>query len=383
MYRRVGDSSLLAVGRPFGFAQGMLRCVQTRFLTAPERLPFSFDLAHAFCYNNAKMEKTERKLLGVIDALSGGFELVLRHPWVVLIPIALDLFLWLGPQINAKPLFDQAIAFLSTSAPADASAETLQNIDAVKSALQTAGDTVNVFGVMSLGLFPTLFNVRPPETDWARAVWFVVPDGAALMLMSLPLALFGVLIASIYLESIARAVRQKSGGAQTLAPRLIKSYVTLVALAFLVLVGLFAFAFPVALGATIVSMLSAGLGVFMLLGGSLIVLWAALYLAFAIPSIFVSGSSAAQAVLNSVSIFHFNFSPAISLVFLTYLIQMGFAFIWQQFTGTTWGVVLDVVANAFLGSGLIAALMLFYNDRFTWLTQVRERIRQQQASLKG
>jgi hypothetical protein len=347
---------------------------------------FLFDLAHAFCYNNAKMQKTEktaRKLLGVIDALSGGFELVLRHPWVLLIPIALDLFLWLGPQINAKPLFDQTIVFLSTSVPADASAETLQSLDAVKSALQAAGDTVNVFGVMAPGLFPTLFNVRPPETDSARAVWFVVPDGAVLMLVSLPLAHFGMLIASIYLESIARAVRQKSGGARTFVPRLIKSYVTLVALALLALVGLFAFAFPVALGATMVSMLSAGLGAFMLLGGSLIVLWAALYLAFAIPSIFVSGSSAAQSVLNSISIFHFNFSPAISLVFLTYLIQMGFAFIWQQFTGTTWGVVLDVVANAFLGSGLIAALMLFYNDRFTWLTQVRERIRQQQTSLKG
>jgi hypothetical protein len=60
---------------------------------------------------------------------------------------------------------------------------------------------------------------------------------------------------------------------------------------------------------------------------------------------------------------------------------MGFVVIWDTLLGSTWGVVVDVLANAFLGTGLVAAGMLFYYDRFTWLTEVRERIRQQQRPL--
>ena len=72
------------------------------------------------------------------------------------------------------------------------------------------------------------------------------------------------------------------------------------------------------------------------------------------------------------------------LVFLIYLIQMGFSLIWQQIVSSAWSAALTVGANAFLGSGLIAAAMLFYHDRFTWLTEVRQRIRQQQRPvIKG
>ena len=54
------------------------------------------------------MQNIERKPLGIIDALSNGYALVVRRPWVLLFPIVFNLFLWLGPQINARPIFDQA-----------------------------------------------------------------------------------------------------------------------------------------------------------------------------------------------------------------------------------------------------------------------------------
>lgn len=64
------------------------------------------------------MEKIDRKPLGAIDALSAGFELVLRRPWILLVPLALDLFLWLGPQIQAKPVFEQMLRVLFAAAAA-------------------------------------------------------------------------------------------------------------------------------------------------------------------------------------------------------------------------------------------------------------------------
>ncbi|MEW5719214.1 MAG: hypothetical protein AB1817_11335, partial [Chloroflexota bacterium] len=74
----------------------------------------------------------------------------------------------------------------------------------------------------------------------------------------------------------------------------------------------------------------------------------------------------------------FDFWSAIGLVFIVYLVRSGFTFVWQFFDDNAWGVVFDVIANAFLSSGLLAAVMIFYNDRMYWLAVVREQMRQQQ-----
>ena len=141
---------------------------------------------------------------------------------------------------------------------------------------------------------------------------------------------------------------------------------------------------PFALGALLVSLLSPGLGIFFILAIWLILMWAALYLSFAVPSIFVSGVGVQKSILNSITVFRYNFWSAIGLVFLVVVIQMGFSIIWQQLQDSTAGLIVDMLANAVLGTALIAAMMLFYYDRFTWLTAVRERIRQQQRpTLKG
>ena len=320
-----------------------------------------------------KKEK-EKKPLSVIDVLSGGFEIVVRQPWVLLIPIALDFFLWLGPQINAKPVFQQILALLNasmTSAPP----ETLQNLDQFKSALQTTGDRFNVFGfiaLLSIGV-PSLIGVEPPPDDLPHTVLFAVGDGAALLAWVMLFAVIGMFIGSVYLESIARGVRRDTAGARTFSPRVVTAYLNVILLLVLGIVAMMLFMVPFAFGATLVSLINPALGSFMVFAGSLLILWAALYLAFVIPAIFVSGANAPQAVLNSIAVFRSSFWSALGLIFLIYLIQMGFSIIWEQFLASTWGVTLGIVGNAFLGSGLIAAAMVFYRDRFASLTEAREQ----------
>ncbi len=335
------------------------------------------------------MEKTEKKPLSMIDALSGGFELILKNPWVLIIPIALDMFVWLGPQISAKPLFDKLVALFSTSVviPSNASADTLQSIELLKGMVQNTGDTLNVFGVISVYCllaagFPTVFGVQPPPTDWARTILFTISDSPTFLVWLILLGLVGILVMTLYLELIARAVRKETSE-RTLTPRFVKALVTATILTVLVSIGMFGFMVPLSIGATLMSDVSQGIASFLILMGMLFTLWASLYLVFVLPAVFVSGSGAWQAVLNSVSIFRFDFWQAIGLIMLMYLIRWGFVIVWQLFMGNPWGILFDVIANAILGSGLVAATMLFYADRIDWLNQLRERIREQQVKLKG
>ncbi|MCL4487219.1 MAG: hypothetical protein M1132_09130 [Chloroflexi bacterium] len=330
------------------------------------------------------MEKIEKKPLGVIDALSGGFERVVRRPWILLIPVALDLFLWLGPQLSAQPVFQQLASFVSAASVQGAPPEALQNVEALKSALQTAGEQFNVFSLLALFAIgmPTLMGLGTPPADFlSRTAVYPIRDGLVLLGWVGLFGLVGLFLATVYLQILAGTVKSDAPKQQSFAPRLARSYLNILALIIFGIVGALALMVPFAIGATLVSFVNEGLGSFFIVVGSFVLLWAALYLAFAIPAIFVGGASVFEAIANSISVFRYNFWSALALVFLIYLLQMGFSVIWDQFLNTTWGVLIDVIANAFLGTALVAAEMLFYDDRFTWLTQVRERIRQHQRPI--
>ncbi len=326
------------------------------------------------------MEKIDRKPLGVIDALSGGFERVARRPWLLLIPVALDLFLWLGPPLSAQPVFTHLASLIGTFSVQGAPPDTLQNLDTLKTAVQTVGDQFNVFSIVALFAIgmPTLMGIDAPSAGLNWTVSFSIRDGIAFLGSIALFALVGLFLATVYLQIVAGSVKPDG---HRFGPQVVKSYLNVLALLILGIVGAMALMIPFAIGATLVSFVSQGLGSFFVVAGSFVLLWAALYRAFALPAIFVSGASVFEAIVNSITVFRYNFWSALGLVFLIYLLQMGFSVIWQQFLDTTWGVLIDVLANAFLGTALVAAEMLFYDDRFTWLTQVRERIRQHQRPI--
>ncbi len=328
------------------------------------------------------MENTNKKPLGVIDALSAGFELIVRRPWLLLIPIALDVFLWLGPQINVKPLLDQGIAALASTVPPDAPTDTVQNLQAMQDALRASGDSVNVLSVLALGI-PSLTGIASPTAGATPNVGLVVRDVGALLGLLVPLGLLAALIASVYLEAIARVIRPSTTLAPAFVIRSVQAFGTLMVLGIVVAVLVSLVLIPMTIAVTLLSLVSQGIASFVFLGGMLLIFWIALYLAFALPAIFVSRVNALQAILNSITVFRYNFWSAMGLLFLSYLIRVGFSFIWDVFASNPLGIGFDILANAFLGSGLVAATMLFYFDRMTWLLMVRERIRQQHTQLKG
>ncbi len=328
------------------------------------------------------MEKNIEKPLGVIDALYGGFELVFNRPWVLLIPIAIDLFLWMGPRVTAASVFQQFISWVSASQPPNTSPEMAQSFESAKSAWLVAGNKFNVFSIaalVALGM-PTIMGLDVPSASFLKSQprGYSVADGSTLAGLLALMVVMGILVGSLYLETIASAVRREKGGAGIFVARALRSYIgvgTLIVAE--ALVGILIL-LPFLLSGALVGLFDQSIGTFIFLLGLMLVLWAWLYLLFAVYAIFVSGANLWQAIVSSVTVFRYNFWSALGLICLVYLINVGFQIIWQALVGTVWGALGADVANAFLGSSLIAALMLFYHDRITWLNRIREQIRQQQ-----
>jgi hypothetical protein len=96
------------------------------------------------------------------------------------------------------------------------------------------------------------------------------------------------------------------------------------------------------------------------------VLCATVYLFFAVAAIFVSSAGPLLAIQRSVGLVRRHLWPSLALILLTWLILAGMDRVWDLLASnlqSPFGVVLGILGNAYVASGLIAAGMIFYFQR--------------------
>src|SRR5262249_1733809 len=87
---------------------------------------------------------------GIIASLVTGFEAINAGLELILLPLALDVFLWLGPHLSIGPLVPQIEAGMNgLVAAAGNDPNTEHNYALLKSALESYGASFNVFSFLS------------------------------------------------------------------------------------------------------------------------------------------------------------------------------------------------------------------------------------------
>lgn len=301
-----------------------------------------------------------RRTSGVIDTLSAGYGVVNRRVWILLIPVLLDLFLWLGPQVSVAPLLGQALT--AWRAPATFSAEQARGLEEMRRGMLGVADELNLLWLLA----PTQVGVPSAAALFGgRGSFQFVDSWGAALGVALGSVLIGLALGSVYYALLAQQVRD---GATTPLAAFWHAYLgwrrvigLLLALSGLgALLGL-PLAFVLA-SAALVSPALASFGVAFVL---LALLWLQVYLFFAPHAIFVSEVGPLQAVRRSVTLVRAHFWPAVLLISLVWLILLGMSQVWVYLAGVggTAGTLLGILGNAYVASGLVAAAMVFYWER--------------------
>ena len=253
---------------------------------------------------------------GVIDTLTAGYAVVNRSPWVLLIPILLDVFLWLGPQISLAPVVDRAIA--SAAVPAEWPVDSGRTLDQVRRGVI---DTMDAFNVLALLSGPSLVSVPSVAiVTGGRGTLHWVDDARSALSALAGSMLGGLLLGSLYRSWLARQVvgefappDRMIGEALTASGRALGLMLVLLGVALL-------FGVPLAIvlgSAAAVSRDLLSMGMFIV---SIAVMAVVLYLAFALDAVFVSRVGPLQAVKNSVAVVRASFWPSVMLLSLVVLI---------------------------------------------------------------
>ena len=321
--------------------------------------------------------EAEEKPLGVIESLQEGFNFLNHHLWLLVLPILLDLFLWLGPRLSITTLIDDLMAFAVASQP-ELPPDVAENFALAVESLKSLAVNSNLFALLAglLTGMPSLFarldfraisalHGRVIElTSWqSAAIWaaFLIPTG--------------VLIGSFWLSMLVFALRHERFPSRQFVSRWgwlwlnINLYLLALAAAIIfasLLFGMIGAILMVTLG-------SVGAALFGFLGILFIgfSIWLSIGLYFVVIAIALDGVNLASAVWRSLNVVGRNAMSTLGLLILILLLTEGFARIWMQLSSQTWGVFLGILGNAYLGSALLAAACLFYQSRYVHWQKTR------------
>jgi hypothetical protein len=339
----------------------------------------------------AQQQAQTRPVPGVIDTLSAGYQAVNRRPGLIAIPLLLDLFLWLGPRLSIAPLMRHALALYDlllqqALAGATVSTEQASQLQAasaqVRQVAEQGAASFNLFSLLAsgrLGVPSLLASVTPKTGFWSPPV-ATMDNGLVFLGLAIVLLLAGLLIGALYLGAITQGVRDDRFAPALLLRQVWRYWAQVVAYLALIVSLIFLLGTPYAFVLGLATLFSPLLGSFLLGLAWVIGIWAAIYLFFALSAIFVSEVGPLQAIWHSFNIVRFNLWSTLGLIIIISVIGLGMPLLWEIFVGNPWGVLAGIAGNAYIGTGLSAASLIFYRHRYAYwqaqLAAVREAARQ-------
>jgi len=367
---------------------------------------------------DATTREQSTRPLGVIGCLTAGFEVLSRNLGLMVLPVLLDLLLWLGPQLSVALLVRQFDALMMMQPVPDPT--TARQVEQAVQLLKLFGEQFNLLSLLSvlpLLNVPSLLAQRVPgilsPLGESPVLW--VKNGFALVGWGMVLVPVGLVLGFIYLNSLARRVcatraldGQKlasdrprgtlganresavdepfpslnetsvaegpvlsAGGGSTVeeseqSAREISG------------VGKFLRVFLFALGLLMAVMVLAPL--WMLLVGALltvaqplgVLVWAlsigfvgyiALHLLFVVPGVLLGGRGLLRAIWESIILMHTQFPAVVGLVVLVVVIYQGLGYVWSLPVAGSWSLLVGILGNSCIGTGLTAATFVFYQER--------------------
>lgn len=299
------------------------------------------------------------RFTGVIDTLSAGYGVVNKQVWIILIPVLLDLFLWLGPQVSPSPLVARLLveAEAVTLAPGG-----VESYEEFRRRSLEASDNLNLLSLVSANLagVPTFVGMRGgigPLQFVDNWTWFLG--------LAIGSSLVGTFLGCLYYGLLAQVVREGKVTASVLMARLWRHWLSVLGLSLLLLAAVLFGGVPASLLMHLLAGISPELASAAMMALIVLLLWVGVHLFFTGDAVFVGDQGPLGAVRGSMVLVQRHFGPALLLMGLIMLISLGMPLVWEALVqvADAWGTLLGIFGNAYISSGLAAAAMIFYLER--------------------
>ena len=311
----------------------------------------------------------------LIPALQAGFNDITSHIYLILFPILLDLFLWLGPRFSVKtvaqPFMEAWITSIGRVGTPDLQSFMAANQEVFDLFLEQF-NLASALRTFPIGIPSLMSSSLGANTPFGTAM---VIEGSSLFEIMVALVCFlvgGLIVGSLYFTSVARvSLEEKKGySGGVIIAHVIQTFLLTAAL-FLILLAI---AIPSLLILTIFGMIAPGLAQF---GGLLmffILLWLILPLVFSPHGIFGAGLNAFTSVYTSVRLVRFFLPGTGTFLVASLVLNEGMNILWHIPDNASWMTLVGILGHGFIATSLLSASFAYYQGGMKWMSENLTRL---------
>ena len=315
--------------------------------------------------------------------LRDGFYTVSSHVWLILLPILLDLFLWLGPRLSVDDLVHPFFRMIFNQARTTlTSASDLQRFTAYQSAFSEVIERFNLLSLVGklqtfpVGVSSLLAQTMPVGTPLGSQTVIHITSLPGSLVLGFLFTVIGWVIGGLYFRWVSGIALGKASRATmiSLGWALIQTLI----LSIIWVIGLLLILIPMMIILTILTMLSPVLASGVLLVALFFSVWLIVPLFFTPHGIFVRKQNAFYSIFTSWRMARFTLPTSGLFVLSVFLLSTGLNYLWSVPSDDSWMLLVGIAGHAFITTALLAASFVYYRDMNAWLQTVFEQCQQKQ-----
>ncbi|MFH2040023.1 MAG: hypothetical protein ABIJ65_11375 [Chloroflexota bacterium] len=315
---------------------------------------------------------------GLVAALGAGFDITANHIAIILMPIVLDVFLWLGPRLRMKTLLQPVMDQLANAAiPASASLPDAASLQLLWSEFLTRFNLFGLLRTFPLGVSSLMSAGVTDQLPLGAPITWQVSSYAGMVTGWFAIILSGWLLGSLYFHWVS-GITFGPDEKRSLRRSIVQSgLLSITWLGLALLIGL-----PVLLGFSLLALISptvSQIGIFIIM---LLAIWIILPVFFSPHGIFTYRQNAFASILQSLRMVRFTLPTSGLFLLSSFLISEGLSYLWRIPPSESWLTLVGILGHAFISTSLLAASFIYYRDINLWLEAVLQLIKTRQTPVE-
>lgn len=298
----------------------------------------------------------------IIQALLSGFNTIANKPYLMILPILLDLFLWFGPAWRVDQLFKPVLQSL-TSLPGLDNPDYSQLLEELQTAWETFltnFDLAITLRTLPIGV-PSLIASKSPFSNplGPSPVFSLDSNGQVLGLLCVFL-LVGYILGSLYFRNISNQIIHPVNNKSF--KNFLKTFSQIVLMPIVIMLILLIVGIPFVFIFSVITVLFPGLSNFIFIVLGMLFIWNLIPLIFTPHGIFLYKLSLFPAMMTSIHVVRVSMGRTAWFLLSSVILIQGLNYLWQTPPVDNWFLIIGIFGHAFVVSAVIAASFHYFID---------------------
>jgi len=308
----------------------------------------------------------------LMAALKAGFDAVANHISLIVFPVMLDIYLWLGPRLSLSKFIEQFMASWA-SVLGEELAEGGELLTLTGEFWLFVAKRLNLFTLLRsypVGVPSLMASRQPVETPLGAPLTWQITSTWQTLGSWLALSLLGLVIGALYYSLVAQAAIQGEVDWRQALSHWPWAASQVIVLAFFWVLLILALSVPGSFFISIVTLIGLPLGqlsVFLFAG---LVLWVIFPLLFSPHGIFVHQARMWVSVKDSLRLTRFTMVHTAMLFATLFIISEGLEMLWGVPEDASWVTLLGLLGHAFITTAVLATSFVYYRDADRWVQRL-------------